>query len=309
MLAGFYGLSAITLTLSPLSITSFTKLVNSLDTPTNRIILSYLKRDFEECIKTLESMDSVYESPDARRMSVMLRQGRYNTEEEKLELEEKLSREKKILSPMFSKEGSLSKLSEGAYVIIKRLYNNLDKMKFFYNNLNYGDKVDDGLTAFGERLYILRIQSEYGLINRLTKLYKVKHLSKGMLDNLEHDVKVLSSYLVDKDSEDGDTNWSSLEESFNSIKDLIIRMNSNYFNEELGLDLSDEEYYKITMELSSIGLVGFSIYTESFMNDFLSKVSLSNTTNLRITQDKPLYSIVERLEEVVENYEILWGGK
>ena len=83
MIGGFYGFTAVTLGLSRLNVVNFVSMLKALDTPTNRIQLVHLKKDFEELFKSLDSVSKGYSTGEGRRSYIKLSRKLYNTEEEK----------------------------------------------------------------------------------------------------------------------------------------------------------------------------------------------------------------------------------
>ena len=99
----------------------------------------------------------MYKDPQANRAMAKLRNNLYKTEQEKLELEKYLEGQEKMLSTLVANGSTnLSELSKEAYEIICKLHANLDKIKFFYNNVNYSAE-SSGISVFGEKLYILKV--------------------------------------------------------------------------------------------------------------------------------------------------------
>ncbi|VYU44977.1 hypothetical protein [Clostridium paraputrificum] len=309
MMGGFYGMTGVTLTLSPIAVASFKPLVKSLDTSTNRPILSCLKRDLEEMIKFLEGLPSVYKDPQANRAMAKLRNNLYKTEQEKLELEKYLEGQEKMLSTLVANGSTnLSELSKEAYEIICKLHASLDKIKFFYNNVNYSAE-SSGVSVFGEKLYILRPQSRAVLNNRLATVYKNpnnQRLTHAQFETLKKDLSTLEEYLFDGERL---VEFSDVNDNVKKVEPLVTCMNEEYFNNLFGFNLTQDDYYKIGKELDAIGLIGFNVYGKELFDDFRKSVSFSGFSDLYIYKGTDLYNFTLDLRDVVDNYEFLGGGK
>lgn len=305
MIARFYGLSAVTLTMSPIGLGSYKELTSVLDSSTNKIIISVLRRDLEELLKFLESLPTVYEDPSCNRVATKLRLGKYKSEQEKKQLEESLEGKPKILSTMIGSEsGTLNKLSDGAYKIVQELLNNIDRIRFFHSNIYYGDD-NSGVTVLGEKLYILRAQSRTVLNYRLSKIYKSKtRLTTAQYNSLNRDLDILESYICENDNQ---INFSEIASTTKEVEYQVCSMDVNYFNNKLGLNLTEDDYYKITKELSEVGLFGFTTYNKELYEDFLKSCSFSSSSDLKIYPNQALYGLCKDLREIVSSYEFTEG--
>ena len=302
MIGRFYGLTGVNLVLSPVSVSSYKNLVKSMDTAVNRPILSCLKRELEELINFLNSLNYTYETAEARRAYAKLLRKRYDTEEERVELENFLSNQTKTLSPsVFTKDNSTVELSNLALKIVKELYSRMDRIKFFYDNIAYSDD-NSGVSVFGEKLYTLRVQSRASLNNRLFRIYKKNNngkLDQRQLDRLRGDIEILKEYVIDTPIQSN----QSISNSIQSIEDTVVCVDSDYFNNLFDVNCTEEDYYNVSEEVLNLGLVGFTPYTKQFFKDFLSTVSLSGVADLYILPDDPIYGFLKDLEEVLSNFD------
>jgi hypothetical protein len=308
----FFGLSAVTLSLSTVNPITFPKLVESLDTASDRVLLTVLKKDLEELIKFLEGLPAVYEVPELNRISAMLNHKRYSSEEERQEMEKKLEGHAKVLSRVVG-GSSVNKLSDGAYKIIEILYSRLNMIKYFYNNIHYSDS-NSGVTVLNEKLYLLResniwrIENAfYKKFNELNKSYKGRNNKnrKEVVNKLREDYKILETYLTDQEVS---YNIPKIKESVTQLEEVVKYMNIDYFNSLLEMELTEEQYFSITLELHECGLVGFSIYTEQLFEQFRQTASMSGSSDLFIYKETALYEFSKFIKKILETYNAIEGG-
>lgn len=306
MLGRFYGLTGITLTLSPVSVTSYKKLVSAMDTSANRAILSVLKRDLFELINFLDNFPIIYKDSKLEKISTYLKLNKYKNEEEKLDWERQLEGADKIISKRFrsAKLGNVI-LSDTAHSVIQELINNKNRAVFFHNAIEYSNE-NSGVIVFGEKLYILRNRGRSYLDEKMKKLYSGSSL-KFKLPAIKKDLSVLENYI----GEGTPTNVeSNLSYESDNMKQLVSNLDEDYFNTKLDLDLTNEEYYNLSVELMDLGLFGFSVYSKEMYCDFEQSVSFAGGSDINIYQtEKPgLYGLILDLKEVVENFDCLERG-
>lgn len=301
-IGGFFGLTGVSLCLSPVDLSSFKEMVAALDTPTNRSVLAVLHEELRHVKEFLESLPVVYSTPAARKAAAMLKRGRYSSGEEKLELEQILASDTPTLArTVGNSSGELIEMSEPAYKIIQALLDAKDNLEYFYSHTNYSSDTS-GVSVFGVKLYLLRSFSEGFLMSKLEKIYKVKSSQK--IDQLKKDVQLLRSYCVDSQPVHSD---SPVLKIINQHRDLFTSLDCSYFNSLLGLDLTVEDYVAVSKELCNLGLIGFTIFTPRRFKDFCETISLAFTSDLSIVSGTPLYNLVGFLEEVLDNYACVKG--
>lgn len=305
MIGRFYGLSGVCLLLSPLSITSYKNMVKALDTATNRDILRVLKVDLEEIKNFLNSMPSSYKNKEALRADIMLKTGRYKDEEEKKSLEDFLISQEKSISKQFNdSEGNLVTLSDCSYSIISSVNSKADRLEFYLSNLDYTGDSEGIEKAFGESITTLRSRNRVSLNNIIYRAYG-DGVSPAQYDNFKKEIELLNSYLTEKKKEIRSTDLSSV---VSSNEKLIMSMDVEYFNSILDGEFTYEDYYKALFELHEIGLVGFSVYSPMFLEEFKKSVSLLGASDLSILKGTDLYDFTLDLNEVIDNFEILKKG-
>lgn len=304
---GFYGLTGVSLALSPVPLRSYSKVVKSLDNSSNRKSLTILKKELEMVIKFLEGLSASYEDRESNIAKAMLSARRDSlTEEQISNYEKQLEGKQLIISRQQKCDNGYLDLSDGAYAIVTELHNKIDTIKFFYDKLHYQvESTSSGVSAFGEALYILRMQNRPTLNRKLKRFSSDSRiLSETLLGKLESEVMILEPYLSESKVEMTDyQNLDILEEMEKSVR----AMNAEYFNSLLMLELTEEDYYNISLELDKFGLCGFNIYNSEFFDEFLKTASLSNMSDLYIYPSSDLYNFVLDIREVVDSIKAVEG--
>lgn len=310
MLGGFYGFTAVTLGLSPVSIVSYSEMVKALDTATNRIQLIHFKKDLEELLKSLGEVSKGYSTSEGRRAHIMLSRKHYKSDEEKANLEKFLEKESVTVSEVqVDKNGNNAKLSPLAKSVLEYLVSSafLDRINFFLNKLQYSGE-ESGVTVLGSKLHLLIQQPRGSLDSRIARIYK-KRFTLRDVNKLEEQVEILESYkkdIIPMETQD------RLGQSIEKAKMACEKMNIDYFNslffsEEVNYTI--EDYYRVSKELYQIGIVGFTPFIKMCQQEFLSSCSRVGTSDLGIYPGSDLYSFVDDLREALDSYKAIGGEK
>lgn len=310
MIGKFYGISGVMLAFAPVNKQRFSKMVKSLDTKVNRPILKGLDEDLKSVIDCLESLPKVYLDPNDQRAFTKIKFNRYKDEDEKAKLEEQLRGKETHISRTISISGNKTvKLSDGAYAVLNYVNSNLDRLKDFKSKIVFSGE-DSDVIVLGEKLYLMNSRWNRGSLNRrLAELYKTKNkvkLSESQLNTLRSELGILQSYLVDEENPIGD-NRSLIYEELNAVESLIGRLSVEGINSILNLSLTEDDYYNITFELASLGLVGFTVYCSELLDNFKQSVSFSGVPDTNIYKGTPLYEFTKDLELVISSIDFISG--
>jgi len=302
---GFFGMTSTMISISPICDmrpVRFKGMLKYLDTSANRELLLVLKKDFQELIKFLEGLPVQYKGRDERIAYAKLVTKKYNSEEEKIKLEESLKGKEKALSPVL--ENSLNKkakISDEAYKVINYLFNRLDKIKKLDSCIEISDVNHSDEMAFGQRLYLLKNRSKDQLTRLFSQIYK-GNLNNSLLENLIKDLNLLTSKLELEDGglenkEIADINFSDWKRTGTEFVNFLTIEN---INNVLELNLNEDGYFVLSKELYDLGLVGFSVYSKNFNDQFLEVISESYTTTT-IKEGTDLYDFTLDLRETVDS--------
>ena len=243
-----------------------------------------------------------YKGRDERIAYAKLVTKKYNSEEEKITLEESLKGKEKALSPVL--ENSLNKkakISDEAYKVINYLFNRLDKIKKLDSCIEISDVNHSDEMAFGQRLYLLKNRSKDQLTRLFSQIYK-GNLNNSLLENLIKDLNLLTSKLELEDGglenkEIADINFSDWKRTGTEFVNFLTIEN---INNVLELNLDEDGYFALSKELYDLGLVGFSVYSKNFNDQFLEVISESYTTTT-IKEGTDLYDFTLDLREAVDS--------
>lgn len=303
MIGGFYGFTAVTLGLSRLNVVNFVSMLKALDTPTNRIQLVHLKKDFEELFKSLDSVSKGYSTGEGRRAYIKLSRKLYKTEEEKASLEKVLENESFSVSDFqVDRDGNNVKLSPLAKAVLEYLVspNFTNKIKQFNERLQYSSE-ESGITVFGSKLHLMLHQSRQSLDARVSRIFKGRFTSRT-LKTLEEQVEILESY--ERDTPVFEDN--KIDAAMKKAEDAISSMDADYFNnlffKDKEVNYSIYDYYDVSLELFALGIVGFTPFLSMCFQEFKSSCSLEDSTDLSIYRGTVLYDFTNDLREVVDSY-------
>lgn len=302
---GIFGMTATMFMLSPygeLKSSVFKDFIKNLDNYTNRNTLVVFKKDLSELIKFLENLPFQYENREDKITYAKLLAKKYKDDNEKELLEKSLEGKSKVLSPSFGISGSnLSKVSNEAKIIINKLLVRLNNAKRFESLINVSSTRNSDESALGEKVYRLKTKNRSQLVRLFSDIYS-QDLDSKLFLTLQSDVKLLFSKLSDIDERDSEINTKSanIKKWLNRGDSVANSLDINYLNGLIGVELSEDDYFNLSKELNSYGLVGFSIYTPEFNKEFRKTFSES-FADTKIYPNTDLYDFVLDLNKTLNS--------
>lgn len=200
-------------------------------------------------------------------------------------------------------------LSDNAYAILKYFWSNKDKFKSLALGEEVYEFLDIPVEDLANGIYLPRLYNNYKeRVHKDPSLVTVNLLLKKI-----EAIKELNNPVVDEGSQDMEINPFMVGVDFggNSKIELNIlytqvSLATQVFNlnSEMGLSLTERDYYEAGLELNKVKFVGFNPYTPDLFEIFIKK----NQTSIQpmIFNDKfqkILYLIEKDLKSLRSRYE------
>ena len=220
-----------------------------------------------------------------------------------------------LIDKLISEYGEISPkidgvvLSDNAYAILKYFWSNKDKFKSLALGEEVYEFLDIPVEDLANGIYLPRLYNNYKeRVHKDPSLVTVNLLLKKI-----EAIKELNNPVVDEGSQDMEINPFMVGVDFggNSKIELNIlytqvSLATQVFNlnSEMGLSLTERDYYEAGLELNKVKFVGFNPYTPDLFEIFIKK----NQTSIQpmIFNDKfqkILYLIEKDLKSLRSRYE------
>lgn len=294
MLYGFYGFTAPNLILFSMSPRLYSKLLDS--SSTDYDLLYLLDKQFNELEKFLDSVRSEYVDPKDKRVNARIK--RLEKEDpnnpEIAELKKSLENAKVDISYVYLVDGERIEISELSKLIIVELKNKLSVIRSFHSKIELKKNLvsDTEDLYFGLPLYRLRT---YNLLYLCTLyLNSVKAFVTTKMVNGEDFWKRINSLVtglskyIPKSEDDSDLNVDLTGSSVDAVKSFVGGLDYKALNPLFG-EFTEEDYYRSSIELHRIGLIGFTPFIGELFEEFKNVYNPSYVSKTYISRDSDLY--------------------
>ena len=200
-------------------------------------------------------------------------------------------------------------LSDNAYAILKYFWSNKDKFKSLALGEEVYEFLDIPVEDLANGIYLPRLYNNYkervhkdpSLVTvnlLLKKIEAIKELNNPVVDEGSQDVEI-NPFMVGVDFGGNSKIELNILYTQVSLATQVFNLNS-----EMGLSLTERDYYEAGLELNKVKFVGFNPYTPDLFEIFIKK----NQTSIQpmIFNDKfqkILYLIEKDLKSLRSRYE------
>lgn len=301
MLYKLYGFTAVNIILSGMPPRMYRECLDGYSK--DPLMLTIVKRQFEEIEKVITSIPNEYINPLDKRAYARLR--RLEIEDPSnpqiAELKSQLDGKPVDIAQFLIIDGERKPISDVSKAIILELKKSLNTIRNYKNTISINYKTEKEELFFGYPLYQLRSYSEGHLMFLLNKHLK-KYVDRNRIkpefwDSVRKFVEVSLSYVSDQ--EENVVNLSSLV--IDDVKNFVSKYDYTALNSILGIDATLEEYYQASLELHDIGLVGFTPFTEQMFEEFLNNYNPSYNSDMHISTDSSLYGFVTNIKRALDS--------
>jgi len=297
----FYGFTGINIILTGMSAKLYVKcLENFKDEP--EILLS-LSKQFDNINKVVSEIPDEYTNPQDKRMLAKLRiLEKSNPNDPKIEeIRNSLKDKPKDIAPFVYVNGERFEISDTTRAIILKLKERKLTIDRFNSFIKVNRVSEKEVLFFNQPLYRLKNFSRARLTLLTSSVVKSHNTRTGLSADFWNYIERFISF-VKQYSGDGETTTEDLSKYLISdVGDFVSKLDSEYLNVLLGLNCTEEDYHKASIELYNIGLVGFTPFFKEFYREFLNSFKPNYSSDLKVSTSSDLYKFILDLDRAVQS--------
>lgn len=297
----FYGFTGINIILTGMSAKLYSKCLENLkDEP--EILLS-LSRQFDNINKVVSEIPDEYTDPQDKRMLARLRiLEKSNPNDPKIEeIRNSLKSKPKDIAPFVYVNGERFEISDTAKAIILKLKESKSTIDRFNSFIKVNRVSEKEVLFFNQPLYRLKNFSRARLTLITSSVVKSNSTRTGLTEDFWNYIERFISFVKQYSGEGGITTEDLSKSVVTEVGDFVSKLDTDYLNILLGLNCTEEDYHKASIELYNIGLVGFTPFFNEFYREFLNSFKPNYSSDLRVSTSSDLYKFILDLERAVQS--------
>lgn len=267
------------------------------------LILTILKRQFDELENVLLSIPNVYTEIEDKRTYARLRSLEKSdpTNPSIPELKKALEGKPVEIADFLMIDKVRKPISDVSKSIIIKLKNSLNTIRNRKKFIQINYTVDKEETFFGYNLYHLRSVTEGSLIYSVGRFLS-RYEDRGSVGQEFWNEASRFVQAVLEHSDNSEENVYNLSEPIvEEVKEFLDNFNEVTLNASLGIEATLEDYYKAALELHDIGLIGFTPFIKEVFDEFLNNYNPSYSSEFKIRTNSPIYHFAKELGRAISS--------
>lgn len=297
----FYGLTAVDLILSGMSLKLYSKCLEDLQNEPE--VLFLLSEQFKRIKKVVAEIPYEYIDPKDKRIAVKLRLLEKSNPNDPMikEYENQLEGKPKDIAPFVYVNGDRVEISDVSKTIILKLKNSTATIDRFMDLIQVNKVSEKEVLFFNQPLYRLKNFSR-GRLNLIMSSFVRSHITRtGLTDDfwnyIDRFIAFVNNYVGDEETSSVDLSKSLVSD----VGNFIDKLDYSYLNLVLGLECNEEDYHKASIELYNVGLVGFTPFFKEFYREFLNSFKPNYASDVKVSTSSDLYKFVQDLKRASDS--------
>lgn len=292
----FYGLTGVNIVLSGMPAKLYVRCLENFKNEPE--ILALVAKQFEMIEEVVNSIPNEYSDPKDKRTFAKLRILEKNNPNDPQiqEIKEYLEGRPRDIAPFVYVNGERCEINEISKSIILYLKNHISTVVRFKNFININKSMDKEVLFFNQPLYRLKNFSRARLSLLTSSVLKTYNSRTGLTDDFWNYVDRFVSGVSEYVSDEQEQYENLSDDLLSDVSNFISKLDYSYFNQVLGLNATEEDYHKTSLELYNIGLIGFTPFIKEMYSEFNNSFKPNYVSDLHISKSTDLYKFIVDLD-------------